>query len=249
MEETEYVLALEPDTEDFHFDSDSSGSSPLSPNIPSMPRTRSMKEWQVDVDDMLSANSGQSKEEDKVGYDAEKETRKRIVMEVESTTDPCVNTTAAHEQELDRRRWGFPQLRPLMYSGTVDSEKEGVICTSITLSSGKVLGGQVSEASQAVRKLPRELYREMKKFENLATRLEQEGQKVNVWQQKITRMFCQHIDRIQTARKREYDAYKKREETLIKARNKLMAQNKELRQALEGHGSALTFTRADLENM
>jgi hypothetical protein len=248
MEETEYVLALEPDTEDFHFDSDSSGSSPLSPNIPPMPRTRTMKEWQVEVDDMLSANSGLNKDEDKVGYDGE-ETRKRIVMEVESTNDPCFNTTAAQEQELDRRRWGFPQLRPLMYSGTENLEKEGLVCTSITLSSGKVLGGQISEAHQAVRKLPRELFREMKKFENLATRLEQEGQKVNVWQQKITRMFCQHLDRVQTARKREYEAYKKREGTLIKARNKLMAQNKELRQALEGHGSALTFTRADLENM
>jgi hypothetical protein len=248
MEDAEYVLALEPDTEDLHFDSDSSGSSPLSPNLPLMPRTRTMKEWQVEVDDMLSASSEQTKGEDIVSYE-EGEAKGRVVMEVESTNDPCFNTTAAQEQDLDRRRWGFPQLRPLMYSGTENLEEEGLVCTSITLSSGKVLGGQVNEASQAVRKLPRELYREMRKFENLATRLEQEGQKVNAWQKKITRLFCQHLDRVQTARKREYEAYKKREGTLIKAKNKLMAQNRELRQALEGHGSALKFTRADLENM
>jgi hypothetical protein len=43
-------------------------------------------------------------------------------MEVETGMDPCLNTTAAKEQERDRTRLGFPQLRPLMYSGDVNLE-------------------------------------------------------------------------------------------------------------------------------
>jgi hypothetical protein len=171
-------------------------------------------------------------------------------MEVETSRDPCFNTTAAQEQERDRRRWGFSQLRPLMYTGDVNLEEEGIVCTSITLSSGKVLGGKVEvDTSSPSHKLPRELNRELQKFGNLATRLALESQKVEVWNGKIIRLFGIHLDRVQKARKREYDAYKRREGNLVRENKRLLAQNRELKPALDSTRSEIQFTRLDLENM
>ena len=265
MEDHEYELALEPDSDDLRFGSDS-GESPLpSPRLADESALVS-QDWQAEVDDLLSEQTAVEKEEkgpkEKEGKGPQEKDievgeecfKDRVVMEVEASHDPCFNTTAAQEQERDRRRWGFPQLRPLMYTGDVNLEEEGIICTSITLSSGKVLGGPVEEDSSQAPKLPKELSRELQKFGNLSTRLALESQKVEVWNGKLVRLFGIHIDRVQKARKREFDANKRREGNLIRENKRLLAQNRQLRLALDNSRSEIKFTssqftRLDLENM
>jgi hypothetical protein len=103
---------------------------------------------------------------------------------------------------------------------------------------GKFLGRKVKiDTSSPAHKLPRELNREMQKFKNLASRLAQESQKVDAWNGEITRLFSMHLDRVQKARKREYEAYKRREGALTREKNKLLAQNRELKLALDGKRS------------
>jgi hypothetical protein len=107
-------------------------------------------------------------------------------------------------------------------------------CTSITLSSRKVLGQKVektlpprptsSQGSSAEK---------CRSLKNLASRLAQESQKVDAWNGKISRLFSMHLDRVQKARKREYEAYKRREGALTREKNKLLAQNRELKLALD----------------
>jgi hypothetical protein len=110
-------------------------------------------------------------------------------------------------------------------------------------------GEEGKDTSSPAHKLPRELSREMQKFRNLASRLAQESQKVDAWNGKISRLFSMHLDRVQKARKREYEAYKRREGALTREKNKLLAQNRELKPALDGKRSEILFTRLDLEIM
>ncbi len=110
------------------------------------------------------------------------------------------------------------------------------------------------ESSSQAPKLPKELNRELQKFGNLATRLALESQKVEVWNGKLIRLFGIHIDRVQKARKREFDANKRREGNLVRENKRLLAQNRELRLALDNSRSEIKFTssqftRLDLENM
>jgi hypothetical protein len=112
----------------------------------------------------------------------------------------------------------------------------------------------VEEDSSQAPKLPKELSRELQKFGNLSTRLALESQKVEVWNGKLVRLFGIHIDRVQKARKREFDAHKRREGNLIRENKRLLAQNRQLRLALDNSRSEIKFTssqftRLDLENM
>jgi hypothetical protein len=67
-------------------------------------------------------------------------------------------------------------------------------------------------------------------------------------------LFGIHIDRVQKARKREFEAHKRREGNLIRENKRLLAQNRQLRLALDNSRSEIKFTssqftRLDLENM
>jgi len=115
---------------------------------------------------------------------------------------------------------------------------------------GRTSGGGLLPGTQD----PKELSRELQKFGNLSTRLALESQKVEVWNGKLIRLFGIHIDRVQKARKREFDANKRREGNLVRENKRLLAQNRQLRLALDNSRSEIKFTssqftRLDLENM
>ncbi len=54
---------------------------------------------------------------------------------------------------------------------------------------------------------------------------------------------------MQKARKREYDASKRREGNLLRENKRLLAHNRELKLALDSTRSEIQLTRLDLENM
>jgi hypothetical protein len=66
MGDHEYVLALEPDIDDLHFDSDSSESALPSPRLLDESLTIS-SDWQVDVRDLLSEQTAADKKGPKEG--------------------------------------------------------------------------------------------------------------------------------------------------------------------------------------
>jgi hypothetical protein len=99
MEDHEYELALEPDSDDLRFGSDSGESSLPSPRLAEESAAIG-QDWQVEVEDLLSEQTTDDKEEkgpkEKEGkgpQDKDMEVggegfKDRIVMEVETSHDP-----------------------------------------------------------------------------------------------------------------------------------------------------------------
>jgi hypothetical protein len=104
MEDHEYELALEPDSDDLRFASDSGESSLPSPRLADESSAIG-QDWQVEVEDLLFQQTAEDKEEKgpkveegKGPQNKDKEAggegfKDRVVMEVEPSHDPCFNTT------------------------------------------------------------------------------------------------------------------------------------------------------------
>ena len=160
------------------------------------------------------------------------------------SNNPCFNTTSMEEQERDRTRWGFPQLRKVVYEGEVDLKAEGIICMqegSVILSSGKILGAPNATgkfAKQKKAKINKELGRELYKFRQLAIRLHQEGAKIDHWVGNVERIMKHTLEK-------QWEKGQAEAERSRQKRDLLVAQIRALKKA----NTEVFYSRQELENM
>ena len=250
MEDHTYVLSLGLDTEELFF-SDSEESEKAEENGTAGEEPEPKQISKAEAAGSLSNASVQQLEHEHVNCCMIGGQTQEVNIGGE---DLCFSTTTMQEQERDKNRWGFPQLRKVVYTHDIDMESEGIIeiekptsTESFRLSSGKLVGSPC----QGKASIPRELKRELSKFHNLANRLRQEGDRVDKGLSKVEALLLQQQDRSRKVRQREFETYKRRCELSKKNEQKLLARIRSLKWIIEKYSPepAVMYTRQDLENM
>ena len=174
------------------------------------------------------------------------------VATASASMDPCLSGITPEVQERDRARWGFPQLRKIeereVEERNVCAEVVDVVLQEednmyqeqhvqgpIVLSSGRVLGVPIPKHT-------RDMQRELDRIRTLASRLRQEGDKLDKWLANMNKMLAVQQEKVRRSKRFEEEKNKRRTD-------KLLRQIQDLKRMAGIPDQIVRYSRIDLENM